>query len=549
MEALIKEENPLFARTLSPFMHHFSQGGSMTFRKLVALFLALTLLAGCAGARKRSAEAYRKASALVLEGKKKEALVYYKKAIELYPKNVAAHQKYQDFRIAAGEREQVQREYKEKMEANPKDAIYLYLYGRLLPYDEGKEYFKKCVAMKAKCAWGYYGLGCALQREGKYTDAIDEFQRALELEDTIADAHLQLGRAYAMTGKLSPAQEEFRKVIDMEPENAEGYFYLGNFCLIEGNVNEAALNYERSLKLDPASSKTINAMGKVYLLRGKTSEAIANFEKVLTMTPTEARAYMNIARALYLDDRTAEAMKAFKKSQMLDGKMLETHYLLALAYMDEMRWRDAEYELSSVERTRKNYPGIHKARALIDLARGSDSEAEKELALEQKINRNDPEVYYIKGQILFRRFQVLKAEEQFKNALAVDSRYYPAYLGMGQIEEYFKEYVRAIRVYEEALVLFPDDAEIMYRMGACYSLHGDEKPAVQYFRKAFEFGMDDWGRIDKDMAIQGLKYLPEVSQMLQKYHKSGQKSIHKHSALLSTQDLIYNQLTMAYKRM
>jgi len=523
----------------------------MIFRKLAIIAVVALLLCGCGGAKKKSDEYFRKGLEMERSGKTTEALQLYQKAAEVYGKNVKAHEHIQDILIGQGKKEEVLNRYKSLMTENPRDGHYCYLYGRLLGWDKGKDYFKKCITISRKSPWGYYGLGISLQVEQQFEDSIDNLQKAVDLDPGIVDAHLQLGRTYAMTGRLKEGEAEFRKAVEIDPASAEGYFYLGNMCLINGSLGEAQMDYEKALSIDPASKKALSGMAKIYLLKGDGKEAMRVFQKMQKLDPESPAVQVGLARSLYLQDKKADAVKLLRKA-LWTGSTNEIHYLLALAYMDQGKWNDALEEFSKLEAGAKNFPGIHKARALIHLANGRESEAEAELAKEAKVSPRDPELCYIRGQILFRCFQILKAEEQFKAALEIDSRYYPSYLGLGQIEEYFKEYARAINVYEEALAVFPGDVEILYRMGDCYSWRGapgDEKRACESWKKAFELGMDDWSRVNSDIAVQGLRDVPEMAELLKKYQpRPGAVTKYRHSQLMSTTDIISGVVNRAYRR-
>jgi tetratricopeptide (TPR) repeat protein len=545
-----KEEYGGFSRNFpAPVFTTYLWGNVMIFYRFIALFLVIVMLAGCGGAKARSQAYYKKGCEFERQGKVTEAFDCYKKAIGAYAKNIPAHQRYQDLMTAQGKKDDLVKEYKTLMDENLKDYRYQYLYGRLLDLSQAQEYYRKSIKMHSHFAWGYYGMGLATLAQKKYSDALADFEKASELEPDITDFHLQLGRTYAMVGKLGDAEKEFRRVLEIDKNDADGYFYLGNVSLITGNVNEAFNNYTKALELNPSLTKVRAALGKVSLIRGKYDRAIELFSEVERKEPKNAWSALNLARAYYLSENRAEAMVYFKKALTLNPDLAEAHYLVALAWMDEQKWGDAERELAHVEKLNRKFPGLHKARALIALGKGSVEGADRELSLEDKIVQ-DPEVYYIRGQIFLRLSKALKAEEQFKQALSIESRYYPAYLGMGQVEEYFHEYIRAIRAYEQAMVLFPDDVEITYRIGVCYSYHGDEKQAAVNFKKAFELGMDDWSRTGNDIALQGLKNMPEVTEILVKYKKTpGSVSKYKHSQLTSTGDLIYNQINRAYRKM
>jgi tetratricopeptide (TPR) repeat protein len=45
--------------------------------------------------------------------------------------------------------------------------------------------------------------------QGKFAEAIPEYQRALELDTDLADAHYRLAQAYVRTGQKDKAQEQF----------------------------------------------------------------------------------------------------------------------------------------------------------------------------------------------------------------------------------------------------------------------------------------------------------------------------------------------------
>jgi tetratricopeptide (TPR) repeat protein len=53
-------------------------------------------------------------------------------------------------------------------------------------------------------------LGNLNADQGKFADAIPEYQRALELNSDLADAHYRLGQAYVRSGQKDKAQEQFQ---------------------------------------------------------------------------------------------------------------------------------------------------------------------------------------------------------------------------------------------------------------------------------------------------------------------------------------------------
>jgi tetratricopeptide (TPR) repeat protein len=72
-------------------------------------------------------------------------------------------------------------------------------------------------------------LGNLNADQGKFAEAIPEYQRALELDADLADAHYRLGQAFVRTGQKDRAQGEFdvyqklraQHLADLEKQRAE----------------------------------------------------------------------------------------------------------------------------------------------------------------------------------------------------------------------------------------------------------------------------------------------------------------------------------------
>lgn len=66
-------------------------------------------------------------------------------------------------------------------------------------------------------------LGVQLLEEGRYDEAIVEFNRAIELAPKLAMAYTNRGSAYINKGELDKAIADCDKAIDLDPKLAEAY--------------------------------------------------------------------------------------------------------------------------------------------------------------------------------------------------------------------------------------------------------------------------------------------------------------------------------------
>ena len=68
---------------------------------------------------------------------------------------------------------------------------------------------QRAIAADPKLPEPHLQLGNLTADQGKYAEAIPEYQRALELDNDLADAHYRLAQAYVRTGQKDKAQEQF----------------------------------------------------------------------------------------------------------------------------------------------------------------------------------------------------------------------------------------------------------------------------------------------------------------------------------------------------
>jgi len=94
-----------------------------------------------------------------------------------------------------------------------------------------------------------------------------------------------------------------------------------------------------------------------------------------------------------------------------------------------------------------------------------------------RVTNNLGIVYYQKG-------QKQKGIQLFKRAIQLESKYFNAYVNLGNALRYEKKYEETKQLYEKALSMRPNDAGIINNLGNVYQDQGQLKEALQYYLKA-----------------------------------------------------------------
>jgi tetratricopeptide (TPR) repeat protein len=109
----------------------------------------------------------------------------------------------------------------------------------------------------------HLNLGLALYSEGKYRDALSQFQAAASREPDSA-AWLMTGLSYLKLNQPRSAVAPLERALRIEPDNQRAQLELADAYLSLGKPEEAALMYKKLSASDPANAKAWQGLGLSY---------------------------------------------------------------------------------------------------------------------------------------------------------------------------------------------------------------------------------------------------------------------------------------------
>ena len=90
-----------------------------------------------------------------------------------------------------------------------------------------------------------------LKNQGRYDEAMAEFQHVLESSPGHAPAHLGLGLVYCFVGRFDESLEELRLAVQYAPDWPDGHLNLAKTYAMLGMYDEARTEFNRVLELHP----------------------------------------------------------------------------------------------------------------------------------------------------------------------------------------------------------------------------------------------------------------------------------------------------------
>ncbi|MCM8797393.1 MAG: tetratricopeptide repeat protein [Candidatus Omnitrophica bacterium] len=168
----------------------------------------------------------------------------------------------------------------------------------------------------------YYALGCVLEEESRYEEAIENFKRVNELgkSDLAGQAAVSIARIYAKENKKELATETYEKILQDYPHlGGIVYSQMADLFYNTGNFTQALEYYRKSLDLLP-----LKEMPRIHLRiaealenQGKSSEAIEEYLKVSYLFPEDTalslKAFLRIAAIYEEEGKYKEALLFYKK--------------------------------------------------------------------------------------------------------------------------------------------------------------------------------------------------------------------------------------------
>ncbi len=194
----------------------------------------------------------------------------------------------------------------------------------------------------------HYTLGVELVKDGRTSDAIDQFQAFLRQQPNLVEAisaRQLLGRALAEQQRWSEAIEQQQQVLTMnptEPQRLDTHALLAAAYLGAGNFQDAIAHCQEYLLARPADGRVLTRLGIAFIATGQLAEAIAAFRRAAAAAPSDADAQLNLASALHDHKDFEEAVVYAQKALALRPATAQAHHLLGrlfalLGRFDEAR--------------------------------------------------------------------------------------------------------------------------------------------------------------------------------------------------------------------
>lgn len=334
--------------------------------------------------------------------------------------------------------------------------------------------------------------GKALLQQGKTREALAVLQKATIQFPKNTDAWYWLGEAYLQSGNPDSAAFTAEMILDLDKKQAGGYILSAKASLARNNFNEAKQRLHLGLKYNKKNAAILKLLGQALAESDSLDQAIIFYSQAKLLEPKNPALYEALGDVYQKQPGgTVIATLQYEQAVKLDSLRAGVHHKLAKAYFSQRRYNDAAREYRKIAQLdTTNHAALFE---LATLYFDAKQYANAALYLKAYVRRN-PDA----GEAWAKYWEALYFNRQYSEMLAVapqvlkftsDSTNVLKMLAHAQFEQ--REYEQAIVTYRQLTPQTALPKEDLKRLAKAYAETKRDSLAVRTWEAAVQLSPDD----------------------------------------------------------
>jgi len=148
---------------------------------------------------------------------------------------------------------------------------------------------------KDKNLYEHYNNAVKLEKDGKFVEAVFEYERSIVLNPDHIKSYNNLGGLYNKLKRFDLAVGAYKKALAINPDYVKAHNNLGLVLFQLDKVNEAINEFKAAISMDSKNVESYNNLGLLYKYRGDIAKARKTFKSALSINPENAEVHYNLA--------------------------------------------------------------------------------------------------------------------------------------------------------------------------------------------------------------------------------------------------------------
>ncbi|WP_293787069.1 tetratricopeptide repeat protein [uncultured Pedobacter sp.] len=375
-------------------------------------------------------------------------------------------------------------------------------------YLQAAIHFNKIVGLDPNNHAAHFELANADLRLDKLLEAEQHIKQAIKINAGNLWYWRLLGEVYKRSNNMPELIGVFNQLIRLDPKNDAYYFDKANAQFLANQLDAAKKTYEEIQGKFGESRDLANARKRLQS-NGNTTES--DIVKLLEGNQADVKNYLYAAGLLLQKGNDPEALKVLIKAQQLDPNNFEVNLALADIYHRQKNDEEAfsslklAFQSNEMPLTEKVkivaalFPRLNQPVVAKNVTELSKLVAEK--------NPAEAKALALYGDVLYQQNNLKEALVQYQAALKLNEQVYVIWEQVINIQTLLGHYDEAIKVGDEALSIYPNQASLYYYMAYAQFKTGEYVAAQNNLKTSSQLDVENKSLQAQIYALQGDVYI------------------------------------------
>ncbi len=322
-----------------------------------------------------------------------------------------------------------------------------------------------------KNSLAHFVLGQYYESVNFGTLSAEQYEQAFDLDPKNSKAIVALARMKFRMGDEEASRKILIKAINLFPNDRDVLVTCGLFMQRHGDLKTAQACYQKALALAPPTAELMGAQAELLYQQSHYVDALKAAQLALKLNPNNILAKSVRGKCLFLAQEYKRAVPLLKDAYTampVNDDIAATYSNAALKAHDyEQALEPTLIAMAYAVKTPSKL--IYYKRKVAGLITGlPPAIVEQQIQAAEKKTKGSQGgkfLYFCLGDVFDRLHRPADAIACFKKGLTIDSTYGRGYLRLGMdLEDYAGDHETALKCYENAFVLLPEDPEVKLRI-------------------------------------------------------------------------------------
>jgi Tfp pilus assembly protein PilF len=217
----------------------------------------------------------------------------------------------------------------------------------------------------------HFDYGLALQKEGHWEQAEEQYKIALGFKPADAKSHMNLATVLMAQAKFDAAAQHMEEALRLQPNSGEFHFSYASLLQRLGRGGEVGPHYEAAARLMPDSPDAHYNYATFLASTGKENDALSELRRVIQLKTDHVDAQLQLADALFAKGDLEEAKIHYIAALRANPKLEVAYNSLGRIYLSQGQISQAIVQFAEALRLNPDYK---EAEENLRIAKASDAQ-------------------------------------------------------------------------------------------------------------------------------------------------------------------------------